>query len=577
MPEWEPPDDERLGDADIEEIKRFYHGNDGLSLVVLEAQRVEGEGAPTYPLGTFQQMKVTLEDRKPLVDMDRLAQMVVCRAEDFAFAHNCKVQVRVFVSGTRSTGKAWKTRHLLVIDPSEYEDSSEKKDDEEEEDDVQATPATPPSNGHAKHAAQQEQSPPPTARATVSQQASQSQQSQSQPQEKTPAEQGQVIVQRYSQPAPGLSPALTLDPMSQVAISKGLQPETLGYQINPNFVIELYEHGQQNMLRLIGGILEQQASLGKSMESLVSMTREQCISMCNQNILTMKAVCEDAIKQRELANQDAHDLRDQINKMLAYNNAHHENLQKLAQQGWQAFIDGMQMKAEVYNERSSYDRIISGQAIESARNEAAIIAEHAQSSGPSTIATIMENSPAILALASASLRNKSPATAEFLERIATVLATKQAAQAHAAAAEDEPEADDEEEEDDDEEDVVDANYTERGNGKDHGSRPTVDLARQLRMTLSDEQVEGLKKLMPAVAWSSFEVAFTTDSEHEAVGALVKLGPLVNNDPALQVGVIGVLRSDQVQMLMALVDGVKAKPGPRRSPPRPRAGAAATGA
>jgi len=550
-PDWDLPDDERLQENDVASWKRFYV-NDGLRSILIEAARIVDppEGQNT---GVFQRIKCALDpEGKPLVSAERLAQVVFCRSEEFALTVDRKTEFRILITGQHANGKDWKVRHRFWIDPSEYEEedkpSQEASDDEEEEEEqVEEEETKPVQQSNPKPNGTPRPAPPRVESAQT---------------QLSPAQQGQAHVDKYSQPVPDLPNLFDVDPASKAALAQGLQPQTVAYQVDPRFIIALHEHGQQTTLRLVGPLFDK-------VEKCLEMVTKSCSAMLEDQRKTMKAVCDDAIEQRKMANEDARDLRAQIVEMTKYNNAHYENLQRLAAQGWQAFIDGMQMKGEVYAERSAYERIISGQAIETARHESAL--EAAANSGPGTIASIMEASPAILALASAALKGKSPGTADFLEKIAMVIAT-----AKAKAAEDQRAEQQEEEED--EEEVVDASYEEKPNGRAPDEpRPTVDRARALRMSLSDEQVAALQKVMPPLAWQAFEVAVSTESEHEAIGALAKLGPLVHADAAVQVGIMGALRPEQIPMLMDLVDGVKAKAGPRRAPPRPRASAAAPAA
>jgi hypothetical protein len=556
-PEREMPDEERLEEADIETFRRFYRGNDGLHLIHLEAWKFDTP-KPGQARGFFQKVRVSLaEDGSALVDPDRLAQIVYCCCEDFALAAESKTIFRCWVFGKHASGKDWKVHHKLVIDPSDYEsdeedsESDEDEVEEEQEEEAVQTPSlkprpspSPNSNGHARQAPAVVEAPAPA------------------PVAATPAAQGQAHVDRYVQPMPQLPNLLELDPMSKAAREQGLQTDTVSFVPNAQFIVAMIQHGEQTFMRLAGGLME-------TLERGNKMIVEQCTKMLETQSAIMKDVCQDAIEQRKLANSQCDKLHVQLAEMTKHNNAHYENLQRIAAQGWQAFIDGMQMKGEAFAEREGYQRIISGQAIEMAHHQGR--AEAAQAGGgESWMSGLKGVAPAFLAIAAAHLKEKKPETSAMLERLATILAN-----ANASA---QPEY--EEEEEDDEEEVVDATFHEPGNGKDSSppeysqSRPTVDAARALRLTLTDEQVGKLQKAMPKLAWEAFELAFTTDDEHVALDALAKLSPLVRNDASVQVAVIGVLKQEQVPLLMELVDGVKAKAGPRRAPPRPRANAAA---
>jgi len=379
-------------------------------------------------------------------------------------------------------------------------------------------------------------------------------------------EKGEIVERGSRLPA-----SVQVSPAVAEAQRMGLPMQGTPIQVNPDFIVQIISESQSAAVQFF-------KAAGQENRRILRTMRRECTALAREARRTMKAVTDDALEQRRIANSHAEKLGQQLIDTTELNASHYENFQKIAQQGWTAFRHSMETEMAQFERMREYERTIYGERIARAEEAAAVPI------GPSAGWGVVNRAiPAALGIAASVMAEKgNTGMANLLGNLANLLMPKPSL--------DEDDYDDEDDEEYDDEPPRRRARRASGNGhaappaaetaapppsspppaKDDTTRPapTRDGTRDLFQSLTPDQVIKLREKMPRGAWEAFEDAANARSESTAKAAVARLDSLVRNDQVAQASVLSILKPEQSAKLFEMIQ----KPHRRATPPRPTASA-----
>ncbi len=535
----------------------------GLRRVSIEAMKVRARNGGE--LGVFQKFyfAVNLDTSQPKLNPSTISRLVYYRSGLFAMEIDRVVTFRIYLYGRSTADKEWEKQVRITIDPDELDEDLFGVEDDSENGEVveghdEETQGDVEEGDDDEYDEQSDEvaydDPPPQRTRTRS------------------GEQGEIVNSTPSR----LPAAVQVSPVVAEAQRMGLPTSSMTpIQVNPDFIVDIISESQAAAVKFF-------QAAGQENRRILRTMRRECTALAREARRTMKAVTDDAISQRRVANDHAQKLGQQLIDTTELNASHYENFQKIAQQGWTAFRHSMETEMAQFERMREYERTIYGERI--ARAEEAASAPVGPPAWPGLLNRAI---PGALGVAAAVMAERGNAgMANLLGNLANLLTPKQPLD------EEDYENDDEEYE---EEEPQRRTRRSSSNGRYQApsaphpnaseaapssppsaptpppdetvrAAPTRDGARELFASLTPDQVVKLREKMPRGAWEAFEEAANARSESTARASVAKLDALVRNDQLAQAAVLSVLKPDQSAKLFALI-----QQRPRRTaPPRPSA-------
>lgn len=215
------------------------------------------------------------------------------------------------------------------------------------------------------------------------------------------------------------------------------------------------------------------------------------------------------------------------------------NLQNIAQQGWIAFNEGMQMQVSALKEREAN--------ISRSYENLAQIGGGSSDSGDGGGAgeVIRELAVPGLLVGAALLKEKNPKAAFMMNSIAKAMATE--------------EEDDEEDEEEDD-DAMNGHAAERGeapsarDGSSPQAGPVVTKVRQVAEMLKESEADIQKAVGPKI-WKELHRVLSSTDDESAKRRIARLKRVAKNSPEVMVALLDVVSEDQAEAIGELLEGL----------------------
>lgn len=506
-PPWAIPSEDDLAQAVTgASVKHIENHHDGLTKIELEARFMNdaGDKVTGPPFQTFE-FDNAGQGRVPPLNALQIAQVVRVRCERYASKKERKVQFFVWLSGSSAKNRPFREKFSFTIDGTpedlEDDDADDTDDDDDDENDDDANDDE----------------------------------------------------QRGSRRALGPSPYVGHGEMELLhpSLPDGAAPlpvEIRMRDLEETMASRIYE-------RAYGGvIMETRAFLTQMRDDHTASVREYK-NQCNDQLEAMRAQAQmmmDFLMDRlRESDKRAADAEGRVIEQSRLEGSQRDSLMQITQQGWQAFLDGMTMKAEALQQQQEYDRAFLGLQL-----------NQAQSSNRRSAAGGVVNKflPFAAAGLSAVLRSRGDdASAKTIDSLAKMILGGDLEEVDAG------------------DQVQDSGPQLDSDGEP--LPPIIAAARSLRASLSDAQVAKLRKVLPSPAWKNLEGACATEIEAAAVACLTQMWMFLQSDQTLIPRVFGELDQQQQQALMHIVNAVRGGGAPPAQP-RPAApgpnGAASAG-
>jgi hypothetical protein len=577
-PAWPFPTKDELLNVDAGKTVGFIRRN----LRELRKIQVEAIARPDCPAsGVFQTFELEYDgDGHPRAGLIDIARIVRARGIRHAYDNKWKITYRIFtISKTGFTAQ-----HRFTVDPTidpdyletEIEDGdvdddldqAEEDVDEEEQEEGDEVGDEEDEDEDEDEEEEEDDEPPPRAQPIAA------------PRQPSPFPPGRP---RFDTPAPqaarpavpqALPPSMSVHPSVDYARQGGMEvrPEAMHLQVNPDFIMAVVEAADLRAERMLRPMMKEFRLGFRSL-------RREATALARDSRLNARRAEANAIRQITKAHERAEKAETKLYETSELNQKHYENFQLIAQHGWTAFRNAMDREAQTYVMQREYDRAIVGQHLMFERGTDRTSA----ASGIMTSAL-----PIAMAVGAGLFRRKGDeATAKLFDFLAQTFSPTRAL-------EDDDEDEEQDEDDDDLQtsDVIDAKASEKANGASSNGQPKPNAngqskfderrmaaempaiynTRKLMQSFSAEQIERLRKILPATAWNAIEEAASSTLEEAALTSIVTLKTIIESKPMVIPAVMGELDDGQKQRIMLLLQIASGqRPSkPRGMPKRPSA-------
>jgi len=511
QPMWVIPVSQDLGDTVKRRAVNAIEAHlAGLIRIQLDANFDDETGNPAKA-GTFVTFTVKDGGVGKVPELDGVpvsgrivAQMIHYRCETYATRRRKEVTFVVNLYGTHETRRDWRSKYQFTIDgaPAEVDEEDDDDDDDEDDEDDDGN-EDEDDDGNAREQRDQAMSndTDPTIRPRfIDTNASLSQ-------APVPAPTTELMI-------PGIGGAMLALLQEQRNFTTQIRSEQ---QINNT---ELRSASERILSFMRDTAIASEERIAVNYERMLvhsETTRAEMMEMMRES----QAFSRAQVTEETLRAQSAEERLRERDRQMALQT---DQLFNVASRGWEAFNDGMAMQRDAVGREQEFDRAILGSALQTSQS----------SNTRSAVGDAMNKILPFGAVAATVWAHKSgnTAAAAFLEQITKILMP------------------------------IDAPHPGTQNGdsgpvqaemfdEDPVPRLCVSI-RELRASMTNQQVDGLRALVPKAAWKSFEEACRTDIEAACFACIGLVQKFLMSDAAMLGKLQSMLDPAQLQRLLELM-------------------------
>lgn len=540
-PYWPIPLEEQLPpSAPAPSVRNIEDHHDGLMCIKIEAAYRNDTSNVVPDDGVFQTFNFEGggQGRVPAVNAQIIALVVHARCEQYAQKKKRKVQFIITLHGSTDKNKPFKRKYQYTVDgtPDEViningdsdeneneEEYSDQADDEDVEgvhhpDPVAALTATPGFSGGATPPYVPDVVPHASPNGLA-----------------IPGAGGMAIANGN---AAGHA-ALEVARVVQGAFTGALQQQAnFTYQIRKDQEINNREMraNQDRVINLLQS--NNTAMLERVVESFEKMleqkqdTLNEIKAMVTENMIFMRGQVDQAVARATSA-------EDRIRERNRQDEFQTDRMFEVAQRGWEAFSEGMQMQRAVLTREQEMDREMLQEKMQATAQTGR------KSAFEGTLDRVLPFAPAILSMM---IRKSGVAeeSAKLVDALAMHMFAPAAASPNGAPGGGAP--------------MQDSGYAETmPNSTMHNGRPLPDLCvsvREIYQSMTNDQLVRVQQILPPDAWLALEDAVQSRTEASCFASIQAMEKCMDMNTLIQIQSHSTLSPEQMQRLMELVSYVK---------------------